>query len=201
MQQLLELAARVADLERQILNVMRIGTIESIDYTAALATVRLEPDLIVTDITWTTRRAHGDVEWWAPEVGEQVVVSSPGGELSQAVIDRCLYQNSYPAPESLETVHSVTYADGAIISYDRENSVLSAILPAGATVELTADGGINIAGDVSVTGSISATEDITAAGEISDTDGELSRLRTNYNSHKHVGNLGNPTSPSDSLDQ
>jgi len=193
---------RLTDLEQKLANVHRIGTIETVDYETATATVRFSDDHVSGKLPIATHRAGGDVDWWVPEVGEQVLVYSPNGDLDRAFIglDR-LYQTAHPAPENIETKRTTTYADGAVISYDRENSILSAELPAGATVQLTADGGISFVGDFSVDGNITSTGDVTATGEISDTDGELSRLRTNYNSHKHVGNMGSPTSPTDKLDQ
>ena len=184
----------IAELQRQVQNMVRIGTIEEIDYTTAKAKVRLDVKLLTTGLPWTTRRASNDVDWWAPEIGEQVVVLSPGGELSQGIIDQKLYQTAHPAPENLETVSSTTYSDGAKISYDRENSILTASLPAGATVSLIADGGIGFTGDLSVDGNITSTKDITATGEISDTDGTLKRLRENYNTATYIGNMGAPTS-------
>lgn len=53
------------------------------------------------------------------------------------------------------------------------------------------DGSIEIKapGDVTVSGNLKCT------GEVSDAVGPLSVLRDKYNSHKHVGNLGAPTSP------
>lgn len=41
----------------------------------------------------------------------------------------------------------------------------------------------------------------TSSGEISDSVGNLSSLRDNYNAHTHIGNLGAPTSPPDKPDQ
>lgn len=198
---LLEILARIAELERKLINVVRIGVIEEIDYTTALAKVRLEPNLLTTGLPWTTRRAHTENEWWAPEVGEQVVVLAPAGELNQGVIDRSLHQTAYPPAQTVATIHSVTYADGAVISYDRENHALSAVLPSGATVDLTADGGITITGDVSITGNLVVDGDASATGDVSDSAGAVSRLRGNYNAHTHIGNMGSPTGPTDHLDQ
>ena len=44
------------------------------------------------------------------------------------------------------------------------------------------------------------TPQITSTGEISDSVGNLSSLRNNFNKHTHIGNLGAPTSPPDSPD-
>lgn len=189
-----QLLADVQDLRRRLANVSRVGTIEEVDYTAARVKVRLEEKLLSGWLPWLTQRAGGDVTWWAPEVGEQVLLTCPMGELNQAYVTGSVYQTSVPAPDALETKRVTKYADGAVISYDRTEHVLSAVLPAGATAELTADGGITLTGDVSITGNLTAT------GDVADSGGPLSRLRTKYNTHTHIGNLGSPTSPADAQD-
>tara|TARA_R110002051_G_scaffold158637_2_gene230009 strand:+ start:193 stop:687 length:495 start_codon:yes stop_codon:yes gene_type:complete len=44
---------------------------------------------------------------------------------------------------------------------------------------------------------LTITGNLKAKGEVEDGKGALSKLRDNYNSHKHIGNMGAPTSPSD----
>jgi|GEM_PF-1697721 len=51
------------------------------------------------------------------------------------------------------------------------------------SIEIKAPKGVEITGDLVV------------KGDVSDSVGALSALRTKYNAHMHVGNLGAPTSP------
>ena len=68
---------------------------------------------ITTDwLPWLTHRASNDTSWWAPEVGEQVIVLAPSGELHQAVIMPSIYQSAHPAIDnnhSQEPVRSIEY--------------------------------------------------------------------------------------------
>jgi len=195
----------ISDILRRLENLIRIGTIAEVDTATALVRVAYAVDNSGADVLsawrpWLTHRAGPDSDWWAPEVGEQVLLLSPSGDLSMAIVLPAIYQDDFLPPAASADVRHIKFSDGAVIEYDRAAHHLKAVLPAGATTELVSDGGISIVGDIAVEGSITATVDITATGEVSDTDGTLSRLRSNYNSHKHVGNLGAPTSPTDAVD-
>jgi hypothetical protein len=48
---------------------------------------------------------------------------------------------------------------------------------------------------------VKVTGNLEGAGEVQDSLGKLSRLRTNYNTAQYVGNLGAPTSITNKLDQ
>ncbi len=108
----------LANLARRLANVVRVGTVAEADYAPALLRVDLG-DLTTDWLPWLTRRAGGDVDWWAPEVGEQVVLLAPSGELAQAVVMPALYQSATPAPADVETVRRTTFADGTTVEYDR----------------------------------------------------------------------------------
>ena len=111
-------AFRLAELERRLDNLLRWGTVAQADYAAARVRVQ-SGDLLTGWIPWLTRRAAGDIDWWAPEVGEQVMLLSPCGDPAQAVCLPAVYQTAHPAPAAAPTVHRVAYADGTTIEYDR----------------------------------------------------------------------------------
>ena len=116
---------RLAELERRLGNLLRLGVVEEADYAAARVKVK-SGDLVTGWIPWLTRRASNDSDWWAPEEKEQVVLLSPDGDPAQAVALPALYQSAHPAPASVETVRRVKFADGTVIEYDREASRLKA---------------------------------------------------------------------------
>jgi len=80
---------------------------------------------------WTTTRAGSDGEWWSPELGEQVLVISPSGNLTQGIIVGSLYRGSLTFdadkdgitvrdPIHVSTdVHKRIYKDGSSVTYDR----------------------------------------------------------------------------------
>lgn len=148
--------AQLADLARRLANLIRPGRIEQADY--ARARVRVRAGELLTDwLPWLTHRAGGDVTWWAPEVGEQVLVLSPDGEPAQAWVLPAGFSEAAAAPADRETVHVTRYQDGAVIQYDREAHKLTATIPgdveltAAGKVTCTAEGAIDARSAVSVT--------------------------------------------------
>lgn len=107
------------DTDRRLGNVIQFGRVQSVDPKQGLAQVDL--DGAATDwIPWLTARAGGDRAWWCPEVGEQVVVAAPSGELGNAVILGCMYQDAHPEPGDSTDVQRTVYKDGTVVEYDRQ---------------------------------------------------------------------------------
>lgn len=106
------------DADRRLGNIIVIGTIMGVDTAQGVAQVSLDgPE--TEWIPWATARAGGDRTWWCPEVGEQVLVGCPSGELSNGVIIGCLFQDAHPEPADSADVHRTVYADGTVVEYDR----------------------------------------------------------------------------------
>ncbi len=131
----------ITELSRLLANMIRIGTIEKTDYQKALVRVR-SGEMLTGWIPWITRRASFDSDWWAPEIGEQVVLLAPCGDPMQAVVLPAIYQQKHPALENRETIQKVTFADGAWCSYDRAAKKLSFHTPG--DIEIDAGGEIRI---------------------------------------------------------
>ncbi len=170
--------AALADFERRLANVVRLGVVAEVDHMAARCRVQYDADeagapVLTAWLPWVSARAGGDRAWWAPDAGEQVVVLAPSGELTQAVVLPALYCVAHPAPADAPTVHRTVYADGAVVEYDRAAHRLRAALPAGATTELVSPGG------VAVTGAVTAT------GDVSDRRGSMQEMRDAFNPHIH----------------
>lgn len=134
-----------AELERRISNLLRVGVIEQADYAKALVRVQLG-GLTSEWLPWVTRRAGGDIDWWAPEVGEQVMVLSPSGLQEDAFVLPALYSNSRPEPEQSPDLHTVRYANGDIVRHNRSTGAWfiqcagEIIVQAGGNVTLIAAG-------------------------------------------------------------
>jgi len=111
---------RLTELERRVANIVRPGTVEEADYDAARVRVRIGA-VITAFLPWLTRRAGGDADWWAPEVGEQVMVFAPSGELGQAVVMPALYSDAAPAPSDSPDIRAEVYGDGFKVTHDRAN--------------------------------------------------------------------------------
>ncbi len=147
---------------------VRIGTVESVDLAAATCTVSVG-DIVTPEIAWMEGRLGATRIWSPPTVGEQVLLICPEGELGLALALRGIPSDAFPpAGDSLEEL--ILFADGARIAYDPEGHILTAQLPAGSTAIVTADtieihGNVEITGDVAVTGTLDAQTDVIGGGK------------------------------------
>jgi len=186
-----------AEQARRLQNAVTTGTVEEIDLARARARVKIG-DNSTTWVQWTTGAAGQTRSWNAPDIGEQVVLAAPYGDLAGAIIIGRLYQTAHPAPESSGDVDRTTYPDGATMAYDRAGHALTTELPAGGTVTMTAPGGITItaggytltapsatitaptitlSGNCSISGALSVAGPITAAGGINASGGAGATMR------------------------
>ncbi|MGE4298905.1 MAG: phage baseplate assembly protein V [Desulfovibrionaceae bacterium] len=140
---------RLAELERLLANVIRLGAVEEADYATARVRVR-SGQVLTAWLPWLTHRAGPDATWWAPEVGEQVALLAPGGDLAQAVVLPALYQVAHPAIADVPTKHRVQYADGASWEYDREAHTLRAYVPGNVIVLADGDVDVTVGGDATL---------------------------------------------------
>ncbi|NJB67212.1 phage baseplate assembly protein V [Desulfobaculum xiamenense] len=141
---------RASDMERRLASLIRFGTVAEADYGAAR--VRVAMGGAVSDwLPWLTLRAGNDRTWWAPEVGEQVLVLSPSGEPAQGVVLGSIFQAAHPAPAVVPTVDRRVYADGAVIEYDREAHRLHALVPGDVVAEVSRDVNVRAGGRISAT--------------------------------------------------
>ncbi|MEZ6853012.1 phage baseplate assembly protein V [Halodesulfovibrio aestuarii] len=136
----------LAELQRQFNNLVRIGTVHSVDYQKN--TARVEFGTVITDyLPWLTTRAAGNRTYDSLEVGEQVFVITPPGQ-ALGVIVGVLNQTRFPAPEHSSEIQKTVYKDGSVISYDRAAHVLTADIKgdikAIATGDINAQAGKNI---------------------------------------------------------
>jgi phage baseplate assembly protein V len=133
----------LTELDRRLANLIRVGTVDQTDYANARVRIRTG-ELLTGWLPWLTRRAGHDQDWWAPEVGEQVMVLSPSGDPAQGVVLGALYQARYAAPGNEPTVHRTRYADGTTIEYDRAAHRLR--VQCAGDVEIVAAGNLTLRG-------------------------------------------------------
>ncbi len=145
-----------AEMARRLDGMISIGRIVEVRADTAEAKAEIG-DLRTAWLPWMAHQAGQDRTWWVPEIGSQVVIVAPSGNIDQGVIlSGALYSDANPAPADTATVHRTIYADGAVIEYDRAAHRLTAVLPAGGEIDLTAPGGVTINGDLVVTGDVNA---------------------------------------------
>lgn len=122
-----------------------------------------------------------------------ISVPTPGSKVIFIQIDNAVYgiasdSSDRPSVEEGETALYTSKDHFIIIHKD-------------GTISIKANGGIDVDGDIRVSGKITATGNVESDGDVKDSVGALSRLRQNYNSHTHVGNLGAPTATPQPMDQ
>lgn len=142
---------------------IRFGTIASVDLGAARCVVTLDDDSASPPIRWIELRMGRTRTWSPPSDGEQVVLLCPAGEIGAAVALRGLASDAFgPLGDSLTEI--VEFLDGARLSYDPEAHGLVIALPSGGAVRVVASGGVRIEGDLACTGTISADGDVQTNG-------------------------------------
>ncbi|WP_264735495.1 phage baseplate assembly protein V [Wolbachia endosymbiont (group A) of Rhinocyllus conicus] len=110
----------IAELNRRLANIIRIGLVKEVDYEKAR--VRVKVGEFLTDwLPWITTRAGEDRSWFSPDIDEQVMVLSPYGELSLGVVLPAIYQQKYFPSECRKDAHILEFKDGTKLSYDKEN--------------------------------------------------------------------------------
>lgn len=149
------------DIQRLIGDLAREGSVVSVNLDAGTARVQFADDLTTGDIPWLESRAGSTRTWSPPSIGEQVMVLAPEADTARGVIIGSLSSDAHPHPAN-DGSTLTEYEDSARIGYDPKTHLLTAILPAGATVRIDADGGLSLKGPVTVDGDITSTGTITA---------------------------------------
>lgn len=136
-------------LEAAMKKMMQIGVVVEADYSKKLVRVQFD-GLKSAWLRWGVQRAGGDVSWWAPEVGEQVLVMFPYGDESQGIVVSTLYSDSVPAPASTPDKQLMKFKDGSTIEYDRAAKKLAINLMGDMRVDLKGTATIKVIGDATV---------------------------------------------------
>ncbi|WP_432239905.1 phage baseplate assembly protein V [Herbaspirillum robiniae] len=152
----------ISEIIRVIPNLIRIGNVEQVN--ADKVRVRLSPTLLTTWLQWVALRAGDVVEWSPLSIGEQVVVLSPNGDLTQGKVLGGLFSTDSPAPETALKLRAIHYPDGAIVRYDFEAHALAAILPGGSTALVKADEVTADARQTTCTGDVTIKGNLTVEG-------------------------------------
>jgi len=107
------------ELSRRLENLIRLGTIHSIDHAAVR--VRVQTGHLVTQwLPWLEHRAGATTSWDPPTVGEQCVILSPSGEPAGGIVLRGLHSAAIEPPSHSPDTHVIKFPDGAVVSYDHD---------------------------------------------------------------------------------
>jgi phage baseplate assembly protein V len=176
------------DTLRQLANLIRFGTVQ----TVAGKRVQVKiGGLLTRPLPWVSTRAGKTKTWSPPDIGEQVMVLSPNGDLGAAVAIGSLFCDAYDIPDDANANTVVmAFGDGAVLLYDHVAHVLKATLPADGRVAVTAPGGITVTGDVTIDGALSVSQAATfkqtvhASGNIT-SDADVKAGSISLSNHPH----------------
>ena len=145
----------LSDLAKRLSNIIRIGAIFEINHQTAKARVKIG-ELETDFLPWANSNSGSNNSWNPPEIDEQVIILSPSGDLSQAVILPSLYKNN--ASDSDQNIKSITYQDGSKISFNVSSGTFDLDLKGDVAIKVV--GNANIEGDnINITGSSNITLD------------------------------------------
>lgn len=114
----------IQELARAIRNLIRSGVVTEVDTVQGMCRVQ-SGGIQTTWLNWLTTRAGRSRTWWAPSVGEQVLLLAIGGELDTAFVLPGIFSDYHPAPSASPDALHVSFPDGAVIEYEPESGALT----------------------------------------------------------------------------
>lgn len=131
------------ELERRLMNLVRVGTVTEVDTKNTVC--RVQTGGLTTDwLRWCPPRAGTARTWWAPSPGEQVIILAAGGELTTAFVAGSLYSQAHPASCDSAAACHLHFPDGAVLEYEPATGALTvtgirtAVVTAKKQIEATA---------------------------------------------------------------
>lgn len=181
-----------SQINRRIDNLIRLGTIDQVDYSSARVRVRAG-GLLTGWLSWLTGRAGGDVEWSPPELGEKVVFVCFSGYPEMGVVVGSLYHAARPANGDRADLRRVTFADGTVCEYDRSAHRFTLNVPVGgAELVVNSGGKVTVAATAelnltSETEIYLAAPNIAMQGRVSQVGGDIISDGISLQTHTHGG--------------
>lgn len=201
----------IQELARALRNMIRTGVIVETDPDTGRC--RVQTGGIVTDwLQWLTHRAGRSRTWWAPSIGEQVLILAVGGELDTAFVLPGIFSDDHPAPSASADALHIAFPDGAVIEYEPKTSALTVsgiktadikasesitatvpVVLVKAAGRITLDTPEVICTNKLITGSLEVQKGGQMRGDITHTGGSLSSNGKVLHTHRHPGDSGGTT--------
>ncbi|EPH3157976.1 phage baseplate assembly protein V [Acinetobacter baumannii] len=201
-----------ADANRRLENIVRFGTIKTINPSKPIPRVIVNlGDIETPEIRCLNIRSGDDSTWDMPSTNEECVVISPCGDIGPtSFVLYGFYNDDHPAPSDDLNKKIRMFADGCVIAYDIAAHHLSAVLPSGGTAVLTADGGVTVNGDTTINGNLQVNGSTAMTGNNTvggsqlvqgsshssgtfSSDGDVTASGISLTGHTHPGDSGGTT--------
>jgi len=116
----MDCAYEIAEINRRIDNMIRVGTVVECDYERARARVDVGEQTTGWLPFMAERARDQEISWDAPEPGERVMVLAMSGDLANScILHGALYCVDHPAPSASSDIITRAHKDGAHDTYDR----------------------------------------------------------------------------------
>ncbi|MDY4385073.1 phage baseplate assembly protein V [Pectobacterium aroidearum] len=203
--------ATLTEILRLLRNVIRVGVVTHVNTADALCRVQTG-EMTTGWLNWLTRRAGRSRDWWAPSVGEQVLILSIGGELDTAFVLPGIYSDANPAPSVSADAYHVSFPDGAIIEYEPATGALTVsgiktaditasesitatvpLVTVRASTRITLDTPEVVCTNKLITGTLEVQQGGEMRGNIQHSGGSLSSNGKVLHTHRHPGDSGGTT--------
>ncbi|MBS0353035.1 MAG: phage baseplate assembly protein V [Proteobacteria bacterium] len=123
----------LVELSRRLENLIRMGTIHSVDHPARRCRVQ-SGGLVTQWLPWLERRAGETATWSPPTVGEQCAILSPSGEPGGGIVFFGVPSDQIDTPSHTPDTHVIKFPDGAVFTYNHTTSHLEITGIATATI-------------------------------------------------------------------
>ncbi|MCE6966067.1 phage baseplate assembly protein V [Enterobacter sp. MW07] len=196
------------DIARAIRNLIRTGIVTDVDPVEGLCRVQTG-GMKTTWLNWLACRAGRSRVWWAPSVGEQVLLLAIGGELDTAFVLPGIFSDYNPAPSASPDAFHISFPDGAVIEYDPESGALTVagiktadvtasdsitatvpVVMVKADTRITLDTPEVFCTNKLITGSLEVKKGGTMKGDITHTGGKFISNGVQVDDHDHGGVKG-----------
>lgn len=203
--------ATLTEILRLLRNVIRVGVVTHVNTEDVLCRVQTG-EMTTGWLNWLTRRAGRSRDWWAPSIGEQVLILSIGGELDTAFVLPGIYSDNNPAPSASADALHITFPDGAVIEYEPATGALTVsgiktaditasesltasvpLVTVRASTRITLDTPEVVCTNKLITGTLEVKQGGTMSGNIEHSGGSLSSNGKVLHTHKHPGDSGGIT--------
>ncbi|MBN3265341.1 phage baseplate assembly protein V [Pectobacterium brasiliense] len=203
--------ATLTEIQRLLRNMNRVGVVTHVNTADALCRVQTG-EMTTGWLNWLTRRAGRSRDWWAPSIGEQVLILSIGGEPDTAFVLPGIYSDANPAPSASADAYHVSFPDGAIIEYEPATGALTVsgiktaditasesitatvpLVTVRASTRITLDTPEVVCTNKLITGTLEVKQGGKMSGNIQHSGGSLSSNGKVLHTHKHPGDSGGMT--------
>lgn len=195
----------VQEISRLLRNLIRIGVVLELDLEAGRCRVQTG-GMQTTWLNWLTCRAGRSRVWWAPSIGEQVLILAIGGELDTAFVLPGIFSDDHPAPSASPDAFHVAFPDGAVIEYEPDSGSLTVsgiktadvtasdsitatvpVVLVKASTRITLDTPEVVCTNKLITGSLEVQKGGTMKGDITHTGGKFTSNGVQADDHDHGG--------------